>query len=96
MDNDDEYAVIAASFPESIVEPTVPLTGYSELARRLDNVFDAVSAVNETLVAVHSDRKSGLHQPVRAPRPETASQRLKTRQRLDRIDNIVQHMTGGR
>ncbi|MET9262413.1 hypothetical protein [Amycolatopsis sp. NPDC004079] len=63
---------------------------------RLDNLFDAVNAVNETLVAVHSSKRSAMHRPNRAPRPETAIQRIESRQRVSRLDEIVNRMTGGR
>lgn len=62
---------------------------------RLDNIFDALNAVNETLLAApHFKRKH--RQAVRAPRPETASQRLRRQQSMNRIHSIVDQMTGGR
>ena len=74
----------------------MPLAGYDEIAARLDNLFDAINAVNETLLAApHFKRRSG-RQAVRAQRPETAQQRVKRQQSMTRIDSIVEHMTGGR
>lgn len=96
MDDDEEFAALATTLHDDHGEPKVPLAGYSEVAVRLDNVFDAINAVNETLLAVYSTKKNALHRPNRAPRPQTASQRLKARQKRERIDSIVQHMTGGR
>lgn len=55
-----------------------------------------MNAVNETLVAVHSSKRSSLQRPNRAPRPQTASQRIEARQRTQRLDDIVNRMTGGR
>jgi hypothetical protein len=75
--------------------PAVPLAGYNEIVLRLDNVFDAIMAVNETLIAVNS-AKGGMNQPQRAPRPETAYQRLVKRQKLEKIESIMDWMTGGR
>jgi hypothetical protein len=76
-------------------KPHVPLAGYNEIAVRLDNLFDAISAVNETLLAApHFKRK---HRPaVRAPRPETAQQRLRRQQSMHKLNSIVEQMTGGR
>lgn len=63
---------------------------------RLDNLFDAINAVNETLVAVNGGKRTVMHRPNRAPRPETATQRLKHLQKIEKLDDIVQRMTGGR
>lgn len=72
-----------------------PLVGYDDIAARLDNVFDAINAVNETLLAApHFQRKH--RQAIRAPRPETAHQRLKRQRSMQRISSIVDQMTGGR
>jgi hypothetical protein len=77
-------------------EGKVPLVRYDEVVLRLDNVYDVLNAINETLITVNSKRKSALQRPNRAPRPETATQRLKSRRRQERLDELVQHMTGGR
>lgn len=74
----------------------VPLVGYDEVASRLDNLFDAICAVNDTLLAApHFKRRKG-RQAVRAIRPETAQQRLKRQQSMTKIGSIVERMTGGR
>lgn len=73
----------------------VPLAGYDDAVLRLDNIFDAVMALNETLIAVNS-RKSSMRKPMRAPRPETAYQRLAKQVKVDKLDSIVDKMTGGR
>jgi hypothetical protein len=74
----------------------VPLAGYDEIAVRLDNLFDAIVSVNETLLAApHFKRRTG-RQSIRAPRPETAQQRLRREQSVARLNSIVEHMTGGR
>jgi hypothetical protein len=97
IDNDDEYAVLAELLPTlDDATPRVPLAGYSELAVRLDNVFDAINAVNETLLAVNGGKASVMHRPNRAPRPETASQRLTSTRKREQLDSIVDRMTGGR
>lgn len=99
LENDEQYAAIALAFEGVELahrKPRVPLAGYNEIAVRLDNLFDAINAVNETLLAApHFKRRTG-RQAIRAPRPETAQQRVKRQQSLTRIDSIVQHMTGGR
>ena len=77
-------------------KPHVPLAGYDEVAARLDNLFDALNAVNETLLAAPHFKRRGGRQAVRAPRPETAQQRLKRQQSMKRINSIVEQMTGGR
>lgn len=98
LDDDEEYAELAARMldEEPPRESRVPLVRYDEVVLRLDNVFDVLNAINETLIAVNSKRKSAVQFPNRAPRPETASQRLKARRKRERIDGLVQHMTGGR
>lgn len=73
----------------------VPLVGYSEIALRLDNVFDAINAVNETLIAVNSASNS-KPRPNRAPRPKTAVQRTREVQSLQRLMDLEQQLTGGR
>lgn len=99
LENDEEYAAIALALDgltPAQRKPRVPLVGYDEVAARLDNVFDAINAVNETLLAApHFKRRNG-RQAVRAPRPETAQQRVKRQQSMTRINSIVDHMTGGR
>lgn len=77
-------------------KPRVPLAGYDEVAVRLDNLFDAINAVNETLLAAPHFRRRRGRQPIRAPRPETAQQRVKRQESISRINSIVQQMTGGR
>lgn len=99
MENDEEFAAIALALDglnPARRTPRVSLVGYDEVAARLDNVFDAINAVNETLLAApHFKRRSG-RQSVRAPRPETAQQRVKRQQSIARINSLVEHMTGGR
>lgn len=98
LDDDDEYAEIALTLDgitQKSSKPRVPLAGYNEIAIRLDNLFDAINAVNDTLLAApHFKRKR--RQAIRAPRPETAQQRLKRQQSMDKLNSIVQQMTGGR
>jgi hypothetical protein len=55
-----------------------------------------MNAINETLVAVNTPKRSAFQRPNRAPRPETAFQRIEARHRVERIDDIVNRMTGGR
>lgn len=97
LDNDEEFAAIAAEMvQEEETAPSVPLAGYDEVVVRLDNLFDAMNAINETLVAVNSSKRSAMHRPNRAPRPQTAYQRIEERKKTERLDAIVQRMTGGR
>lgn len=99
LDNDEEFAELASSlrlYDNDDLAPSIPLAGYSEVVLRLDNLFDAINAVNETLLAVHSGKKSAMQRPNRAPRPQTAYQRLKVRKKTEQLDSIVQRMTGGR
>lgn len=98
VDDDEEFAELAAQLLHggSQQSSKVPLVRYDEVVVRLDNVYDVLNAINETLIAVNSKRKSAVQHPNRAPRPETASQRLKARRRRERLDQLVQHMTGGR
>lgn len=99
LEDDEEYAEIAMALDSVLPaarQARVPLAGYNEIAVRLDNLFDAISSVNETLLAApHFKRRSG-RRAVRAPRPETAQQRLKREQSMTRINSLVDHMTGGR
>lgn len=76
-------------------KPGVPLVGYDETVLRLDNLFDAINAVNETLRAVYSKR-GGAPRPIRAHRPETAHDRLKRRKAQTKLQSIEERMTGGR
>lgn len=96
LDDCEDLAEIASALGGDEDErPAVPLARYDEVVLRLDNVFDALNAINETLIAVHSAKKP-VHRPNRAPRPETAYQRLKTRRKVEQLDAIVQRMTPGR
>jgi hypothetical protein len=98
LEDDDEFAsvALAVEVPGVSQRPRVPLAGYNEVAARLDNLFDAISAVNETLLAApHFKRRRG-RQAVRAVRPETAQQRVKREQSMQKISSIVERMTGGR
>ena len=98
VDDNDEFAELAAQLkrdePEKV--PKVPLVRYDEVVRRLDDLYDVLNAINETLVAVNSGRKRTAHRPNRAPRPETATQRLGRRRQIERLDEITNRMTGGR
>jgi hypothetical protein len=99
LEDDEEYAEIALvldGLTSSQRKARVPLAGYDEVAVRLDNLFDAINAVNETLLAAPHFKRRGGRQAVRAPRPETAQQRLKRHQSITRINSIVEQMTGGR
>lgn len=62
---------------------------------RLDNVFDAVNAVNETLQAVYSKKKSAPR-PTRAPRPQTAYQQVIADRKALVRESIVDKLTQGR
>jgi hypothetical protein len=98
MDNDEDYArvALALSGSDEVRPGPVPLAGYSELAVRMDNIFDAVNALNETLIAVYSSKNRARPRPTRAPRPQTAFQRLRREQTVARLNDIVEKMTGGR
>ncbi len=74
---------------------STPLIGYSDVVKRLDDLFDAVNGVRETLLAVYSKKKSRI-QPIRAPRPQTAYQRLKKREKVQKLQSIEDKMLGGR
>jgi hypothetical protein len=98
LDDDDEYAELITKFrsgEESEKTPKVPLVGYSEVALRLDNLFDAVNAVRETLMAVYS-KKNSKPSPVRAKRPETAMQRAARQKSMTKLQSIEERMLGGR
>lgn len=97
LDDDEEFAALAvkAHRDDPEVAVAVPLAGYDDVVLRLDNIFDAVMALNETLIAVNS-RKSAMRKPLRAPRPETAYQRLAKQTKVDQLESIVDKMTGGR
>lgn len=99
LEDDEDYAQFALALDGLNVGPRkarVPLAGYDEVAVRLDNLFDAINAVNETLLAAPHFRRNRGRQAIRAPRPDTAQQRLKRQQSMQRISSIVEHMTGGR
>jgi len=98
LDDDEEFAAIALSLnlPGSTRVPRIPLVGYSDVVARLDNVFDAISAMHETFVSVYSRRKNKSVNRTRAPRPETAQQRLRRSEGRRVLDSIVDQMTGGR
>lgn len=92
IDDDDELASVAIGLAEQ-VPSGISLAGYSDVVARLDNVFDAIMAVQETLVAIHSTTRP---RPQRAPRPTTAYQRHIEAAKRQRLDSIVHRMTGGR
>lgn len=72
----------------------VPLVGYDGISARLDNVFDALNNLQETMVILQTRKRAVT--PKRATRPETAQQRLKRQQSMRKLDSIVDKMTGGR
>jgi hypothetical protein len=100
LDDDEEYASIALSLQQPDSDKgrvhTVPLAGYSDVVARLDNVFDAITALHENLVDYLARRKSSRVNKTRAPRPETAQQRLRRTEKTQKLDALVQRMTGGR
>jgi hypothetical protein len=99
LDDDEEFAAIALKLALPGTEkarPRVPLAGYSDVIARLDNVFDAISALHETMVDVYSRRNGRRVNRTRAPRPETAQQRLRRAETYRALDSIVEQMTGGR
>jgi hypothetical protein len=93
LDGDEDYAKVVAALVPADVPAEVPLVGYSEIALRLDNLFDVMNAVNETLIAIHS---SSRPRPNRAPRPRTALQRLKETESRQRLLQMEHQLTGGR
>jgi hypothetical protein len=95
LHNDEQLAELVAqlNLPDT---PRVPLVGYDETVLRLDNVFDAINAVNETLMAVYSKKGAGRRQPTRAPRPITAQERVKRAASMNKLKSIEERMTGGR
>jgi hypothetical protein len=99
LDNDERLAEVALrlSLPgsEELATPQVPLVGYDAVAARLDNVFDAINALHETLVRRYTKRGTSI-QPVRAFRPETAVERVKRRKSMNKIHDLEQRLTGGR
>jgi hypothetical protein len=98
IDDADDYAAVAVQLgthTATATSRTVPLAGYDDVVARLDHVYDAVNAVNETLLAVYSAKKTRVR-PVRAPRPETAYQRLLRQQKTQKLSSIVDRMTGGK
>lgn len=100
LDDDEEYAGLALALQgaesPSRTSRNVPLTGYSDVVARLDNLFDVISALHENLVDYMSGRKSTRTKRVRAPRPETAQQRLRRAQKIATLNNLVEQLTGGR
>jgi hypothetical protein len=98
IEDDEQFAAAALAMadPDEERAPvTMPLTGYSDQIARLDNVFDAVCAVNETLISVYSKKNAARPRPHRAPRPKTAAQRLLREQKLATVRDIEAQMTGG-
>lgn len=98
LDSDDTVASMALSMrsgDEDEQQPQVPLAGYDPLAMRLDNVFDAVNALAETVKSALSRRNSRVD-PVRATRPETAIQRLQRQQTHQHLFDMEYKLTGGR
>lgn len=96
LNDDDEFAEQAEklNFPGSDKTPAVSLVGYDDAVLRLDNIYDAMNAVIEVLIAIHS-KKGSTRRPNRAPRPETARQRLKRRQSMDKIAALERKLLGG-
>lgn len=92
----DDYAahVVGAQSNTDAEQPKPSLVEYDQIALRLDNVFDAVNAVKETLIAVHS-KKGNQGQPNRAPRPETAIERAKRRATAEGLQQIEDTMLSG-
>lgn len=95
LENDEEFAEIALTLNLPERPARIPLVGYDETVARLDNVFDAVNLVRETLESIYSKRG---HKPRenRAVRPENAQQRIKRQQARSKLQSIEDRMTGGR
>lgn len=89
------FAEIALSVDLPPAIASIPLAGYDETVARLDNLFDAINRISETLEAVYS-RRGHRPRPVRALRPETAQQRVKRTQAMSKLQTIEDRMTGGR
>jgi hypothetical protein len=96
LESDERLAEIALQIEMPNAKPYVPLVGYDETVVRLDNVYDAINNMHETLVAIYSKKGSGRRQPNRAPRPETAQERVKRQKSLQKLDSLEERMIGGR
>lgn len=97
LDADDSYGeLVVALYGEPADKPTsVPLVGYDPHAARLDNLFDAINALTETVVAALS-KKGSRQQPTRAPRPETAAQRIRRKRKREKLFELEDKLTPGR
>src|SRR5690606_3810297 len=62
-------------------------------AERIDAVFDAVMVLVETVAQIAGGKRI---RPTRAPRPETAAQKLEQRKRLEKVYALADKMPGGR
>lgn len=96
LEDDDEIAEVALAIQLPENRARVPLVGYDETVVRLDNLFDAINAVNETLITVYSKRGIAARRSIRAERPETAHQRVKRSRSKQKLQSIEESMTGGR
>jgi hypothetical protein len=90
-ENEGFARLALAQRPTADTDPVIPLAGYDAVVARLDNLYDAINAVNETLIAVHSEQNT-MRQPNRAPRPETAYQRLAQEHTRQKLDSIADRM----
>lgn len=96
LESDEELAAIALRLAPPEEKARIPLVGYDETVVRLDNVFDAINNLHETVIGVASSKKTSRPRPVRAPRPETAHERVKRAQTRQKLQSIEERMTGGR
>lgn len=98
LDSDTEIAAMAYSLQDTAEhggKPEVPLVDYDPIALRLDNLFDAINALAETVRGALS-RKNQRVEPVRAPRPETALQQLHRQHTRNKLADLESQLTGGR
>lgn len=92
--SDEELAEMMADlYPDAKPDNSVPIEGYTPEAERIDAVFDAVMVLVETVAQIAGGKRI---RPTRAPRPETAAQKLERRKRLEKVYALADKMTGGR
>lgn len=90
--DDDELAELLGD-----VEPqqqSVPIAGYDPVVSRLDSLFDAVNLLRETFIASKQGKNGAPPQPVRAPRPETALERKRWQERMDKLQALEDQLLG--
>lgn len=92
MDDDEYIASLGLNLNDdddgSKKKQTVPLTHYDPMVERLTDVCDLLIGLRTTLIAVNSDKGKAPKDVKFMARPETAFDRLRRRERTNKLNEL--------